>query len=201
MLNFTGVPAITDLDYDRASRTLTCISSGGPVDSVTWTKNGSLITGDSLTFFLTQTITNATSSTYHHTLSSSNSSNFVGSFTCTIRDAVGNSNSRTQTFNGMAMHVLCYMTWCSCPGIKISNDPFVVGSRAVVTCSSDFGVVDRIEWMSREGEVLVSGTSIQQLMYVVDPVRDNLHGSEFICSVIRNQMVFNQTLPLTVMGK
>ena len=92
------------------------------------------------------------------------------------------------------------MTWCSCPGIDISNDPFVVGSRAVVTCSSD-SRVDRIEWVSREGEVLVSGMSIQQLMYVVDPVRDNLHGSEFICNVTRNQMVFNQTLPLTVRGK
>ena len=93
------------------------------------------------------------------------------------------------------------MTWCYCPGIEVSNDPFVVGSRAVVNCSSDSGVVDRIEWVSREGEVLASGTSIQQLMYVVDPIRDNLHRSDFICIVTRNQMVFNQTLPLTVRGK
>ena len=100
-LPFTGVPAITDLDYDRASGTLMCISSGGPVDSVIWTKDGSLITGDSSTFSQTQTITSTILSTYHHTLSSSNSSNFVGSFTCTIRDAVGNSNSRTRVFNGM----------------------------------------------------------------------------------------------------
>ena len=92
------------------------------------------------------------------------------------------------------------MTWCYCPGIEVFKDPFVVGSRAVVNCSSD-SRVDRIEWVSREGEVLVSGTSIQQLMYVVDPVRDNLHGSEFICNVTRNQMVFNQTLSLTVRGK
>ena len=76
-----------------------------------------------------------------------------------------------------------------------------MGSHAVVTCSSDSGVVDRIEWVSREGEVLVSGTSIQQLMYVVDPVRDDLHGSEFMCSVTRNRIVFNQTLPLIVRGK
>ena len=89
-IGLTGVPAIIDLDYDRVSGTLTCISSGGPVDSVTWMKDGSLIPGDSLTFSQNQT-----------TLSSSNSSNFVGSFTCTIRDAVGNSNSRTQVFNGM----------------------------------------------------------------------------------------------------
>ena len=100
-IGLTGVPAIIDLDYDRVSGTLTCISSGGPVDSVTWMKDGSLIPGDSLTFSQYQTITNAISSTYDHTLSSSNSSNFVGSFTCTIRDAVGNSNSRTRVFNGM----------------------------------------------------------------------------------------------------
>ena len=93
------------------------------------------------------------------------------------------------------------MTWCYCPGIDISNDPLVVGSHAVVTCSSNSGVVDRIEWVSRDGEVLASGTSIQQLMYVVDPVRDNLHRSEFICSVTRNRVAFNQTLPLTVRGK
>ena len=88
----TGIPAIIDLDYDRASGTLTCVSSGGPVDSITWMKDGSLITGDSSTFSQTQTITNTILSTYHHTLSSSNSSNFVGSFTCTIRDADGNSS-------------------------------------------------------------------------------------------------------------
>ena len=93
------------------------------------------------------------------------------------------------------------MTWCYCPGIATFNDPFVVGSRAVVNCSSDTRVVDRIEWVSREGEVLVSGTSIQQLMYVVDPVRDDLHRSELTCIVTRNHMVFNQTLPLTVRGK
>ena len=71
------------------------------MDSVTWMKDGSIITGDSSTFSLTQTITNSTLSTYHHTLSSFNSSNLVGSFTCTIRDAAGNSNSRTQILNGM----------------------------------------------------------------------------------------------------
>ena len=101
-VKFTGVPAITDLDYDRASGTLTCISSGGPVDSVIWMKDGSLIIGDNSAFSQMQTITSTITSTFHHTLSSSNSSNFVGSFTCTIRDAVGNSNSRTQTLNGMA---------------------------------------------------------------------------------------------------
>ena len=200
----TGVPAITDLDYDRASLTLMCISSGGPVDSVTWMKDGSLITGNSSTFSLTQTIINTISSTYHHILSSSNSSNFVGNFACIIRDAVGNSNSRTRAFNGM-LCVLISMVhnyyYDMVLGIKISNDPFVVGSRAVVNCSSDSGVVDRIEWVSMEGELLVSDTSIQQLKLVLDPVRDDLHRSNFTCIVTRNNIGFNQTLSLAVRGK
>ena len=76
-----------------------------------------------------------------------------------------------------------------------------MGSRAVVNCSSDSGVVDRIQWMSGN-VVLVSGTSIQQLMHVVDPVRDNLHGSEFVCIVTRSRgtVVVNQTLPISVRG-
>ena len=102
---FSGVPAITDVDHDSASGTLTCISSGGPVDSVTWMKDGSLITGNSSTFSQTQTITNTILSTYNHSLTTSDSSNFVGLFICTIRDAAGNSNSRTWTFSGMILFV------------------------------------------------------------------------------------------------
>ena len=70
------------------------------MDSVTWMKDGSPITGDSSTFSQAQIITNNISSTYNNTLTATNSSDFVGSFTvtCVIKDAAGNSNSRT--FNG-----------------------------------------------------------------------------------------------------
>ena len=101
----TGSPVITNLIYNRISSmaSLTCISSGGPVDSVTWMRNGATITANSSIFTQSQIITNATSATYHNILISSDSSNFImGSFTCVIRDADG--RNKNQTFNGIASY-------------------------------------------------------------------------------------------------
>ena len=98
----TGFPVITDLIYNSTSSmaSLTCISSGGPVDSVTWMRNGATITANSSIFTQSQIITNAASSTYHNILTSLNSSNFIlGNVTCVIRDADGKNES--QTFSGM----------------------------------------------------------------------------------------------------
>ena len=82
---------------------------------------------------------------------------------------------------------------------------FVVGSAATVTCSSDSGNADRIEWRSREGQVLVSGVSVQQLDLILNPVSDSLHDSNITCFVTRDegrayQAVSNQTLPIFVRG-
>ena len=100
----TGSPVITDLIYNSTSNmaSLTCISNGGPVDSVTWMRNGATIAANSSIFTQSQVITNAASSTYHNilTISLHPSSNFMmGSFTCVIRDADGRNKSRT--FNGI----------------------------------------------------------------------------------------------------
>ena len=98
---YTGSTVITDLIYNSTSSmaSLTCISSGGPVDSVTWMRNGATITAKSSIFTQSQIIANATSATYHNILISSNSSNFMmGNFTCVIRDAEG--RNKSQTFNG-----------------------------------------------------------------------------------------------------
>ena len=96
-LHSTGIPAITSFDYDRATLTLTCVSSGGPVDSVTWMKDGVKITGDDPDFSQSQTITNASSATYQHTLFVQNVIYFVGRFTCIVRDVAGNNDTRDLT--------------------------------------------------------------------------------------------------------
>ena len=82
-----------------------------------------------------------------------------------------------------------------------------MGQNAVLTCSSDTGVVDRIKWVSRNGLVLASDTSVQQLQFMLRPVNDSLsvHTSNFTCSVTRdegrlNQTISNQTLPVTVIS-
>ena len=94
-------------------------------------------------------------------------------------------------------------------GVTITNDPlpFMLGQDAVLTCSSDTGVVDRIQWVSRDAVVLANDTSVQQLQLMLRPVNDSLsvHTSSFTCSVTRdegrlNQTISNQTLPVTVVS-
>ena len=85
----------------------------------------------------------------------------------------------------------------------MDTDRFTVGSRTIVTCSSDAGMADRILWVSGMGEVLVNETQVDEADLRFNPVNDSLHGSEVTCSVIRNeggpsQTVSNQTLPISV---
>ena len=91
--------------------------------------------------------------------------------------------------------------------ITVASDAagFVVGSAAIVTCFSDVGNAERIEWRSREDQVLVSRGSVQQIDLVFNPVNDSLHDSNITCFVTRdegraNQTVSNQTLPFFVRG-
>ena len=69
------------------------------MDSATWRKDGEEISPE---FIQTHTLTDTLSSTYEHTLSSEDVRDFVGSFTCEVRDADGNVDSRTRILNGMA---------------------------------------------------------------------------------------------------
>ena len=92
---------ITELVYNSSSSTptLTCTSTGGMVDSVTWRKDGVEVGSD---FSQRQTITDTLSATYQHTLLSENISNFVGAFACELSDTAGGMDQRSQFINGMA---------------------------------------------------------------------------------------------------
>ena len=86
--------------------------------------------------------------------------------------------------------------------ISVFGD-FTVGSAATLACSSD-GVADRIEWRSREGRVLVSRDSVQQIDLVFNTVNDTLHNSDITCFVTRDEgranLTVNQTWAITVRG-
>ena len=71
------------------------------MDFVTWRKDG---VGVGPEFTQTQTLTDTVSATYQHTLSSDSVAEFVGSFTCEVRDAAGNTDSRTLNINGERVH-------------------------------------------------------------------------------------------------
>ena len=67
------------------------------MDSVTWLRNGVKISRNSSLFSQTQTIMDTVSATYQHTLSSRDYSNFVGNFTCQVRDGTTNISRSTST--------------------------------------------------------------------------------------------------------
>ena len=66
-----------------------------------WLKFGTVVGTE---FSQAQTITDALSASYQHTLSSENIANLVGSFTCMIEDVEGNIVSRILRLNGILLH-------------------------------------------------------------------------------------------------
>ena len=97
--SFTGL-SITDLAYSPTSLNLTCTSTGGPIDSVTWSKDGQEVSGSSSEFHQSQHITDRVTATYQHTLSSESKANFVGQFSCSVRNGHGDTATRTLALNG-----------------------------------------------------------------------------------------------------
>ena len=93
----TGNLQITELVYNRTSLTLTCTSTGRPVDSVTWRRDGVEVGSE---FTQMQTITDTLTASYQHSLSSQDVANFVGNFTCEVRDVDFNIDSRTLLISG-----------------------------------------------------------------------------------------------------
>ncbi len=98
LLSLTGAPTITeDIQFSREYVSLTCLSSGGPVSSVEWTRDGVTITTG---YNLTQTLTNVATATYTNVLRASNISDLVGNFTCTVSNGREPSNTARITLNG-----------------------------------------------------------------------------------------------------
>ena len=82
-------------DADPPVFTLTCTSTGGPVSTVSWRRNGTLLSDDS-TYSITSEVTDGTTSTYTHTLTVTG--RLVGEYQCSvsnIRTPSGSTRSLT----------------------------------------------------------------------------------------------------------
>ena len=87
-----GIPSISELTFNATTRSLTCISTGGPAINVTWRMGGSELTVDGSTYQFMQTLTNRTTSTYCNVLTivSSDLTPILGSiFTCEVENTRG----------------------------------------------------------------------------------------------------------------
>ena len=96
-----GAPSVTELTIDRESRTLTCTSTGGPATTVTWTKNGAMITPNA-TYQQTQMIVDSVEGIHQNTLIVAHSvteHDLYALFNCMIENSRGSSN-RSEFFYG-----------------------------------------------------------------------------------------------------
>ena len=89
-----GSPSVTSLTVNNQTRTFTCISTGGPATTVTWTRDGAVITLNA-THQQTKRIIDNSTSTYQTVLTidpSVSQSVFAGLYRCTVENARGSSS-------------------------------------------------------------------------------------------------------------
>ncbi len=82
---------------------MTCLSSGGPVSSVEWTRDGVTITTG---YNFTRTLTNVATATYTNILRASDIADLVGTFTCTVSIGREPSNTAEIVLNGKCHCIL-----------------------------------------------------------------------------------------------
>ena len=89
-----GSPSVTSLTYNKQSRTLTCTSTGGPATTVTWTRDGVVITL-SATYKQTKSLVDPVAGTYQTVLTidqTLSQSVIVGTYNCTVENERGESS-------------------------------------------------------------------------------------------------------------
>jgi len=88
----TGVPTATSLVYSETTRSLTCTSTGGPATTVTWRKDGVVITIDGTTYQQTKMVTDPVTGSYESVLTIDQSTPDVfGIYSCTVGNTRGTS--------------------------------------------------------------------------------------------------------------
>ena len=81
VVTISGGVTLSDLNREIPQFTLTCISTGGPATTVTWTRDSQAAVGDTV-----RTLINAISAEYTHTLTVTG--RLPGLYTCTVTNDV-----------------------------------------------------------------------------------------------------------------
>ena len=87
-----GSPNVISLTFDEQSRTLTCTSTGGPATTVTWRRDGVVITLNA-TYQETKRLVDSVNGTYQTVLTIDPSDGqIVGTYNCTVENVRGESS-------------------------------------------------------------------------------------------------------------
>ena len=104
-----------ELTFDPLSHTVFCVSSGGPVNTVTWSRNGDPITSSTSPYQLSQSLTSGVTSTFLHTftITGGDAEDYNGTFSCTVSNSRGPApvqslDIHSKTTLIVKLHSYCY---------------------------------------------------------------------------------------------
>ena len=89
-----GSPNVTNITFDDQSRTLTCTSTGGPATTVTWRRDGVVITLND-TYKQSKSLVDPVNGSYKTVLNIDlcvDESDIVGTYNCTVQNDRGESS-------------------------------------------------------------------------------------------------------------
>ena len=89
----------SELDATTPTFNLTCISTGGPATTVTWTSNSKTVTDDSAHHIVSQVLTDAENATYNHILMVTG--RLVGVYECIVSNNKPSISSKMQSVVGV----------------------------------------------------------------------------------------------------
>ena len=92
----------SDISEASPQFTLTCISTGGPATTVTWTRDSATAMGDEMTL-----LDNAETAQYTHTLTVTG--RLGGLYQCTVSNDKPSSDSASLTVHGICCYIHCTM--------------------------------------------------------------------------------------------
>ena len=89
----------SELDATTPTFNLTCISTGGPATTVTWTSNSRTVTDDSSHHIMSQVLTDSENATYNHILMVTG--RLAGVYECIVSNNKPSISSKMQSVVGV----------------------------------------------------------------------------------------------------
>ena len=189
------------------NRTLTCISTDSPATTVTWMKDGKLLTiDDSSHYTLSQTITDRVSSTYSNVLTVSESAPGVaGRYICNVSNDLGSDSMEVvavgeyvaKNNSSFAIRQTVAISGISIEGLDY---PLEAGKSATINCTTN-EVASKIEWMNQTTVLATTmDVNVTALDYTIPLVTDSLQGKLFTCTAIVINTSHTETVTLGVKG-
>ena len=198
-------PSITSLGVLDSSNSselmLNCTSTGSPATSVTWSKDG-VVLSDSVEYKI---LRDGSTATYNNLLSTeAGIDELLGTYACSVLNSGGQSNVESLNIQGMLIRSNQKCSTLLIPyivslGISITGNQssFAVGTDVQLGCSSDLTVL-MTEWLHHD-VVIVQNTSGEAVLEI-PAVNDSLHNMEYKCRVTTPFGVLERSTIIIVTG-